>query len=510
MKSRKLMFVIVAALSIALVLPVQLAAQHTRYKLVDLGTLGGPNSQVNGSPPPMINNRGVVAGSAETADPCSYLGGLIAPAFRWEDGLLNNLGLLPGGCFSLPNAINAKGMMAGAGDVGVIEPVTGAPVLHADFRYKGQIIDLGTFGGSNSLANDLNGRGEVVGGAENTEPDPWNFGGIIGLPSPTAWHAFVWEKGVTQDLGTLGGPDSFAMLINEAGQVAGFSFTDSSPSPTTGIPTVHPFLWDHGTMIDVGTLGGTFGLVGGGLNNRGQLVGFSSLEGDAARHAFIWERGVLTDIGTLGGDNSGAGWINDAGQVIGTADLADGTHHAFVWRNGQMTDLGTVGGDPCSNGGFINARGQVIGTSTDCQGTILHIFLWQNGAMVDLSAQVLPGSGFAFVEPVAINDVGEIVGEGILPNGDVHAIVLKPCPTDCEAQVAAGRNNAVATSQTIRSTTAVQEKTASTVLERMRNQYANVTAFPESKHATSSGTVRAGAPLPARFFCLVCQKGGGP
>jgi probable HAF family extracellular repeat protein len=471
MRSRTSIFLRAMTLLAALAPPVQLTAQHTRYELVDLGTLGGPNSQVNGSLPPMINNRGVVAGSAETAEPCSYLGGFIAPTFRWEDGVLTNLGLLPGGCFSLPNAINAKGMMAGSGDVGVIEPVTGAPVLHADFRYKGQIIDLGTFGGSNSLANDLNGRGQVVGGAENTEPDPWNFGGIIGLPSPTAWHAFVWEKGVMQDLGTLGGPDSFSMLINEAGQVAGFSFTDSSPSPTTGIPTVHPFLWDHGTMNDVGTLGGTFGLVGGGLNNRGQLVGISFLEGDVTSHAFIWERGVLTDIGTLGGDNSGAGWINDAGQVAGTADLADGTHHAFIWQHGIMTDLGTLGGDPCSNGGHINATGRMSGTSTDCHGTILHTFLWENGSMIDLSAQVLPGSGFAFVVPIAINDVGEIVGNGTLPSGEVHAVVLKPCTTGCEAQAVARPNNTVATSQAILSTrTAERERTPSTILERMRNQ----------------------------------------
>lgn len=135
-----------------------------------------------------------------------------------------------------------------------------------------------------------------------------------------------------------------------------------------------------------------------------------------------------------------------------------------------MTDLGTVGGDPCSNGGHINARGQAIGTSTNCHGTILHIFLWENGSLIDLSAQVLPGSGFAFVEPVAINDVGEIVGNGTLPNGDVHAVVLEPCSDGCEARVASNLNTPATHQTVVNSRTALLEKPHSSPLERVRAQ----------------------------------------
>src|SRR5438128_9392087 len=119
--------------------PVRHAAQgQTRYKLVDIGTLGGPNSQVNGSPPPMINNRGVVAGQADRTAPCSYtsdFGGFVSPAFRWGNGVLTDLGFLPGGCFTLPNSINSKGMIVGSGDIGVIDPMTGLPEIRADLRY---------------------------------------------------------------------------------------------------------------------------------------------------------------------------------------------------------------------------------------------------------------------------------------------------------------------------------------------------------------------------------------
>ena len=198
MKCRILMCIIAVSLFAALANPVQLAAQQTRYTLIDLGTLGGPNSATNGGPPSMINNGGVIAGMADTTAPCAYLGGVLSPAVKWEKGVPINLGLLPGGCFSLPNSINGKGMIVGSGDIGVLDPIWG-PVIRADFRYKGQVIDLGTFGGNNSLANNVNSRGQVVGGAENTDPDPWDFGGIVGLPSPTAWHGFAWQDGVLLD-----------------------------------------------------------------------------------------------------------------------------------------------------------------------------------------------------------------------------------------------------------------------------------------------------------------------
>ena len=219
---------------------------HQKYKLIDLGTLGGPNSFFNGGPPAVITNGGTIGAEADTTVPCSYFDGFVSPAVTWDNGVLVNLGVLPGGCFSLPNAVNAKGVLVGSGDIGLIDPTAGVPEIRADLRYGGMVIDLGTLGGNNSLANDVNEAGQVVGGAQNTEPDLWNFGDILGLPTSTAWHGFVWQGGRMQDLGTLGGPDSFAPIINQKGQIAGFAFTNSIPNETTGIPTLDPFLWELG------------------------------------------------------------------------------------------------------------------------------------------------------------------------------------------------------------------------------------------------------------------------
>lgn len=36
-------------------------------------------------------------------------------------------------------------------------------------------------------------------------------------------------------------------------------------------------------------------------NIRGQVVGFSTLQGEAITRAFLWEDGVMTDLGSLSG-----------------------------------------------------------------------------------------------------------------------------------------------------------------------------------------------------------------
>ena len=52
-----------------------------------------------------------------------------------------------------------------------------------------------------------------------------------------------------QDLGTLGGSDSFGVAINASGQVTGHADTAGGAA--------HAFLWDGTTMLDLGTLGGS-------------------------------------------------------------------------------------------------------------------------------------------------------------------------------------------------------------------------------------------------------------
>ena len=453
MNTKKLVCVTTMTLVAALAITIPLSAQdktdhhkHHQYKLIDLGTFGGTNSYVPNFSLVSISSQGGVIVEADTTIPDPYYPNcwqtdcLVNHPGIWQDGVLTDVGVLPGVNSAGANWINALGVSVGASQNGLIDPLTTFPEIRAVVWKHGQIIDLGTLGGNDSSAQAINNRGDVTGIALNAILDP--FESSFGPPNyfccgATQMHAFLWRDGPMQDLGTLGGPDSMGEFVNERGQVAGVSYTSFTPNQNTGIPTQDPFLWDDGTMIDLGTLGGTAGWPWG-LNNRGQVTGQSKLSDDVHFHAFLWSRGVLKDLGTLGGNNSSARWINDAGEVVGRADLYPGliTRHGFLWKNGVMTDLGVVGSDPCSTAYSINSSEQIVGVSSPC-GQSGHGFLWEDGGpIVDLQTLVLPGSDVTIGETLFINDAGEISGFGTNSNGDLRGLLLIPCdekhPGECE------------------------------------------------------------------------------
>jgi len=153
------------------------------------------------------------------------------------------------------------------------------------------------------------------------------------------------------DLGTLGGHSGSAYGINDAGQVVGSSLA------TDGF--MHAFLWQDGTMTDLGGLPGYQFSVAWDINAAGQVVG-SSYGADGITHAVLWENGGVRDLGNLGGRATTAYAINDAGQVVGISISADDRIDAFLWRDGVMTKL-PIPADGGGRASDINEAGQVVG-----------------------------------------------------------------------------------------------------------------------------------------------------
>jgi len=453
MKSRNLLLFASMILVALLATPFCLAAQEQtgenepkerkndppRYRFIDLGTLGGPNSSSFFGDVRSVTNQGTVMGQSDTSIPDPNFPNFnpyIAPdpfiqhTFRWQNGVLTDLGALPGTNSSVVGWINDRGMAVGSSTNTSIDPLTGWPTEIAVLWSNGQILNLGTLGGNESQADAINERGQIVGIATNAVPDQFPSPLGFGLPGfGTQQRAFLWENGVMRDLGTLGGPDAVALLLNERGEVSGLSYTTSTPN-SSGSPTVDPFFWEHGKMLDLGGFGGTFGSANW-LNNRGQVVGFSFLTGDSTVHPFLWsEAEGMRDLGTLGGTFGIANWVNEKGEVVGVASNQSEMQLAFLWKNGVMTNLGTQDGDPCSTAVNINSRSQIVGSSNNCQSESGHAFLWQDGHMIDLSSFVPLGSGLTLDIAFFINDRGDILGVGTLPNGDIHDVLLIPCDDD--------------------------------------------------------------------------------
>jgi probable HAF family extracellular repeat protein len=370
MKTRGTVLVVTAAVVTAMTISGRLDAQdatstakktqHHHYRLIDMGTFGGPASNAI----PVLSNKGEMVGSSATSVPAPPTengfgsGGFdgvvpfIFHGFVWKDGDVIDLSALPPADqnFSATSAINEKGTIVGGSENGIIDPIIGVTEIRAVVWKNRLILDLGTFGGNESTSFSINNRSQVVGFALNATPDPFSMFDVGIFAAGTQTRAFLWdERSGMQDLGTLGGPDAEAVFINQRGQIAGFAYTNSTPNATTGIPTLDPFVWKSGEMLDLGTLGGTVGFPLG-FNNRGQVVGQSNLAGDQIFHPFLWTNPrPMQDLGTLGGSTGVALGINDAGQVIGNANLpGDQAFHAFLWENGKMKDLGTVDGDSCS------------------------------------------------------------------------------------------------------------------------------------------------------------------
>ena len=179
--------------------------------------------------------------------------------------------------------------------------------------------------------------------------------------------------------------DAFPADMNATHQATGSinsrAFIHNGTSASYIFPTFSEF---SGTAINADAV------VAGHADNGGDL------------EAFKYD-GAVQFLGTLGGANSNARDINDAGDIVGSADTAGGQRHAFLYRDGVMTDLHTLAGTT-SDASRINEAGTVIGSHSPSSGTFRG-FVSDGMTMSDLGTL-----GAGTTSPYDLNELGVIVG----------------------------------------------------------------------------------------------------
>jgi len=322
--------------------------------------------------------------------------------------------------------------------------------LHHPHQYHHyQLIDVGTFGGPQSWtfnpewarAGFLNNQGAFAASADTSAVDPFCYWSS----DCYATDGFRWHDGATTNLGVLpGGIGSQVNWISANGLMAGIS-DNGQPDPLNpALPQVHGVLWDHGQMIDLGTLpGGADDLWAIAVNSRGEVAGqgFNTIPDPYSfngygyqSRAVYWNKGAMQDLGTLGtGTDAVALLINERGQVLGVSYVDSNpsafcsgvqigfafTTGSFIWdkKNG-MQSIGTLGGT-CTVAYDLNNRGQVVGQSSQVGDPTNVGFVWDGAAGI----KQLPTAANLYGGASAINDEGKIVGQGDGPDGQPSALL---------------------------------------------------------------------------------------
>lgn len=228
-----------------------------------------------------INNNNQVAGNFVFSRGANG----VSQAYYWEN---NTTTLLPtlGGDVGVARAINDLTQLVGHVAKASDDRTTTAAFCQKDANGNFILQNLGTFGGLQSSAFNINNVSQVVG----------QYTPVQGQTMP-----FLWENGIKTDLGRLGGLVGNALGINNQTQIVGFSNTDTNVS--------HAVLWENGQIFDLNNL-----LVNGSgwqltqatsINDKGQIVGYGTYtdsNGQTQTRGFILQSVPESDamVGILG------------------------------------------------------------------------------------------------------------------------------------------------------------------------------------------------------------------
>ncbi len=391
--SRTCLTILIAACCGAALAPAQVQAQAQaqaqakakQYQVSNLDTLGGTSSGGNS-----INNRSWVAGYSRLPD------NLTRHATLWRNGSLLDLGTLGGPNSSVTwNVKNNEGIIVGISQTADPEPLGefwsssafyGPPYnvgyINLGFVWEqGQMRGLPTFaGGDNGFATGANNFRQTVGWAENDIHDP-----TCVSPQVLQFRPAMWGLGPPDQIQELplipGDTSGAATAINDNGQVVGISgICDQAIGRHTA---KHAVLWENGGVTDIGNLGAEWWNTPTAINQQGDVIGFAGdpafVEGDIV-HAFIWtKRDGIQPLLALQGRvpehvDSEAYGINEQRRVVGISCDADFVDcRAVVWDHSAVpTDLNDLKAPGYTarleSAKDINGKGEITGRAIDSAG----------------------------------------------------------------------------------------------------------------------------------------------
>jgi probable HAF family extracellular repeat protein len=169
---------------------------------------------------------------------------------------------------------------------------------------------------------------------------------------------------------------------------------------------------------------GHFDVFAKGINNRGQVVGYT-IDAQGNPHAALWDDQGIHPLPSLSASTpySEAYGINDSGQIAGKAVTDRGQFHAVFWDDTGITDIGVLEGGTQSFAQNLNASGVVVGSSETARGS--HAFTWTKaGGFVDYgnldtnSANHVAGFN-------GVNNKGLFVGTGYMFLTPFQAIMAR-------------------------------------------------------------------------------------
>ncbi|HEX8071923.1 MAG TPA: hypothetical protein VF546_18390 [Pyrinomonadaceae bacterium] len=299
-----------------------------------------------------------------------------------------------------PSAINESGQVVGTQG--------NAAVLYSG----GTVKNISPPGAVIAVATAINNSGRIAG-------DAFTCDIVDGNCVNGKTRAFVYDGGAFELLGTLGGRDSRALGINDAGLVVGYADT-AGPAPNTS-GQQHAFSYRAGAFDDITARMGAASGLAAAVNAAGDVVGFSG----QPTGLFIYRNGNTTLLSISGFARA----VNDAGLLVGgLSGNDDGSGRALTYRDGSVRTLGTLGSQYTYSTAFgVNNAGQVVGQSSFSWFTRQNerAVIFEGDTPTDLNALIAPGSGWVLTSAADINDAGQIVGTGLL-NGQPRAFLLAP------------------------------------------------------------------------------------